>query len=419
MRIALTDVLLRSLKPPSRGRLQITDTRTVGLLLRVTSGGAYSWCFRCHNPFAGRQTARVTIGPWPTVTLAEARARAGEMRRQVLAGTPLVSKPKHRAAAAAQTFAHLAQRYLTEHAERHKKAASARLDEGNLRLHVLPHWGERRYDGIGRGDIIELLEKLVTAGKPVAANRVQSLVSSVFAFGVDAGLLQANPVARLRRRGAESAKTRVLSNDELRLFWAGTTTAQVGLALKLQLLTAARPGEIGGAMIAELEHLDDPAKARWIIPGARIKNGRTHVIPLSAAALQIVRAALALNKPGAVYLFGEGGLPRHLMGRAMLALAKQAPPMGEHADAAATWAANVPTPHDLRRTCATRLSELRVPKEDRDAILNHAPQDVGGKHYDHYGREREKRVALSTWAAALHDILEPRERGATVVPMLR
>jgi hypothetical protein len=54
---------------------------------------------------------------------------------------------------------------------------------------------------------------------------------------------------------------------------------------------------------------------------------------------------------------------------------------------------------------ATRLAELGIPKEDRDAILNHTPRDVGKKHYDLYDREREKRHALELWASTLAAII--------------
>ena len=69
--------------------------------------------------------------------------------------------------------------------------------------------------------------------------------------------------------------------------------------------------------------------------------------------------------------------------------------------AAKTWRADPPSPHDLRRTFATRLSGLGVSKEDRDALLNHIRSDVGSKHYDLYERAKEKRAALNQWAAAV------------------
>ena len=59
----------------------------------------------------------------------------------------------------------------------------------------------------------------------------------------------------------------------------------------------------------------------------------------------------------------------------------------------------------LRRTVATRLAEMGIQKEDRDAILNHTPQDVGKKHYDLYEREGEKRSALNAWSGAITAML--------------
>jgi hypothetical protein len=56
-------------------------------------------------------------------------------------------------------------------------------------------------------------------------------------------------------------------------------------------------------------------------------------------------------------------------------------------------------------------------KEDRDAVLNHTPRDVGKKHYDLYEREREKRQALDLWASTLTAIIENRKRSSTVVAL--
>jgi integrase len=85
--------------------------------------------------------------------------------------------------------------------------------------------------------------------------------------------------------------------------------------------------------------------------------------------------------------------------------------------AAKTWRAELPSPHDLRRTFATRLSSLGISKEDRDALLNHVRSDVGSKHYDLYERAKEKRAALNQWAKVLEAIVNPSE--ARVVPLKR
>ena len=255
MRKALTDVYLRSVAPPAAGRLDIIDLKTTGLSFRITASGARSWNFRFRDPKSAR-TTRATIGPYPTVPLAKARKQAEALRRQIAGGeNPIERNRREREHADTKTFAALADRYLREHARRHKRSADA--DDRNLRLHVLPKWRNRRYDEIGRADVIELVEGLVTAGKPTLANRVQALISGVFGFAMDADLVKGNPCARLRRRGAENVGRRVLADDELRLFWPSIVLApvsrRVGLALRLVLLSGARPGEVAGMSRAEIE----------------------------------------------------------------------------------------------------------------------------------------------------------------------
>ena len=226
---------------------------------------------------------------------------------------------------------------------------------------MLPRWSKRRYDEIGRADVIELVESLVTAGKPVLANRVQALISSVFSFAMDADLVKGNPCARLRRRGAETTGTRVLSDDELRLFWPAIVRApvseRVGLALRLVLLTGARPGEVAGMAKRELENLDDPKSARWLIPADRAKNGRAHLVPLSALARETIAAALKFTDADETYVFPSrsiSGAPitAHALAVAMARFAAKLDKKHK------SWRAEPPSPHDLRRTVATCLSEL-------------------------------------------------------------
>jgi integrase len=81
--------------------------------------------------------------------------------------------------------------------------------------------------------------------------------------------------------------------------------------------------------------------------------------------------------------------------------------LSEDVAGAASWKANPPTPHDLRRTCATRLAAVGTPVEDVSAILNHARADVTGRHYDHYRRAGEKREALERWSRIIATIIEP------------
>lgn len=405
---SLTDSTIKGIRPPTNGRIEIADLRCAGLAFRVTAAGVRTWCFRFRDPQSGKD-ARSTIGRYPDISLGQARTAADSLRGTVAKGVnPIAEKRANRRNAGSRTFQALADRYLEEHARRFKRSADA--DDRNLRLHILPKWGKRRYDHIERADVIELVEGMIKAGSPVQANRVQALISMVFSFAVDADLVKANPCSRLRKRGAENRETRVLSDDEIRQFWRRVitppVTRRVGLALRLTLLTGCRPGEVAGIARVELSDLDVPGQAGWLLPAERSKNGRAHFVPLSDLALSAVLSGIELIADEDDYLFPSpieagGPITGHALTVAMRRLTDKI--VGP---AFKSWKADPPSPHDLRRTVATRLSQLGAPAEDVAAILNHVRSDVTGKHYDQYRRSAEKRRWLERWAEILQNILK-------------
>jgi integrase len=418
MPTALTDTLIRNIPAPAHGRTEIADLKATGLAFRVTSSGARSWCFRFRDPKSGK-TSRATIGPYPAVSLSAARQRADAMRTQVATGeNPVELRRRERRIAATKTFQALADRYLKEHARRHKRSVDA--DERNLKLHILPKWKNRRFEEITRADIIELIEGIIADQKPTLANRLQALISSIFSFAMDAELVKGNPCARLRRRGVETIRRRVLTDDEIRVFWHGIVrkpvSERVGLALRLVLLTGVRPGEAAGIANREIQHIEEPDAAKWIVPAERSKNGRAHLVPLSDLARETLNMALrsGSNKPAktgdehqarAEHVFPSPSVKDSAITEHALAVAMARFSAKLDLDEAKSWTKDRPTPHDLRRTVATRLAAMGFPKGDRDAILNHTPRDVGKKHYDLYEREREKRLALNAWSGAILAIL--------------
>jgi integrase len=422
MQKVLTDALLKGTKTPPAGRVEIADLRCVGLTFRVTSRNARSWSFRFRDPVSS-DPGRFTIGRYPDIGLSAARERADELRAEVAEGrNPVDIKRQARVDAPNKTFRALAARYMTEHSER-KKRSHAR-DKTNLDLHVLPLWGARAYLGITRGDVIELVEGVVKAGKHTLANRVQSLISGIFSFAIDAGLRSDNPCTRLKKRGNERAKDRVLSDDEIRSFWLATASPRLSktsrLALRLALLNGCRIGEIAGMARGELANLNDPERAEWLVPAVRVKQRkekqgppRSQLVPLSPMARDIVLELLADIGPDAQHLMPNrarnGYMPAHTLTNAMTGLADVVD--------LPSWAADRPTAHDLRRTVETRLSSLGIPKEDRDAVLGHVKSDVGSRHYDRYDRAAEKRRALNLWSRALEGILSGRT--GTVLPLTR
>ncbi len=105
-----------------------------------------------------------------------------------------------------------------------------------------------------------------------------------------------------------------------------------------------------------------------------------HYVPLSPLAVETIREAFKLIGDGETFLFASpaksGPITAHALAVAMARFAEKLDGKGPVVKG---WKAEPPTPHDLRRTLRTRLSELGIPKEDCDAVLNHTPRDVGSQ----------------------------------------
>ena len=267
---ALVDRLRRA-PPRTPGRVEHWDSKTPGLCLRISATGAATWTFR-YRPRNGGGYQRVTLGAPPAVGLADAREHAARLRGEMAGGSdPQRDRMARRAAAAnAFTFDRLAQRYLDEYAKPRK--ASWRNDEIFLKR-PRQAWGKRDAATITRRDAIELLDEIKRTA-PVSANRTHSVLVTLFNWAVEDQLLDATPVAGLKKRAVESSKDRTLSDPEIRLLWRELETGNgmiddVALALRALLLTGQRPGEVAEARRGELFDLGDPAEARWEIPAER------------------------------------------------------------------------------------------------------------------------------------------------------
>jgi integrase len=300
-KVALTDRFLRALKG-SDHRIEISDASCRGLSIRCTPAGVKTWTFA--YKLNGRMR-RITLGDYgerPALGLSEARARADERRAQRSAGKdPRAMQDAERAAQAQKTltFAELCDLYIG-----HKKASgkiSWKTDEGYLKR-PKAKFGKRPAVSITKRELMDFFEGIARTSKS-SANRTQSTVRTMWGWAADRDHIPMNFLAGVKKVGGkENEKDRVLTADELRAFLAALddvdveATEIVRLALKGILLTAQRPGEVAGMMLSELHDLDGPAP-HWIIPRLRTKNKKTeHTVPLSPAAVDLIRQALEVSK---------------------------------------------------------------------------------------------------------------------------
>ncbi|MBN4048291.1 integrase arm-type DNA-binding domain-containing protein [bacterium AH-315-O15] len=411
--MTLTDRTIRSLKPRATGQYEVFDDTVPGLAIRVNSGSK-SWVlfYRERLPdlssgFApGKRLRRLTLGTYPALSLASARTKAQRALSDLTTKgiDPAVGK---REARNAESFGELAADYLERHAKPHKK--SWKEDQRQLNVYVLPSWQTRPAKAITRKDVQKLLDPIAHRGKLVAYNRVKAVVSSVFKYGIDRiEKLDHNPAAGIKKQ-KETSRERYLDDDahqgqeELAGLWRVLDAIRTGTqptspisqmlarGLQLMLRTAQRGGEIFTMEWSEV----DEASGWWTIPGEKTKNGKTHRVPLTQAALALIAEARAdgSGPDGLVFAGPEG---RTLEWQAKKAVSKL-----RHAGLAGDY-----TKHDLRRTVATGLQALNLPTSTISHVLN---QQEGGSRvtpiYARHDFSEEKTAALEAWGRHLDALL--------------
>jgi integrase len=398
---ALTTKAVEALKPHPTKRIEKPDAALPGLYLVVQPSGAKSWAVRYR--FAGRP-AKLTLGRWPVMKLAEARAAATEALDMLAKGRDPAAEKK--AAKAARLEAQLAERdkvktLVEQFDQRHLSSIkSGRAVRARLDRYVLPVWAERDVRAITRRDVIDLLESIKDGGHGVTANRVRTHLTTFFNWCVERDILTASPVQTVKPVAKEQARERVLSDEEIRWFWRACDAEGYpwGSLGKVLLLTGQRLSEVAGMTEAEV------AGEVWRLPGARVKNGRAHDVPLSGA----VRAILEwLERPNGIFFTTNGRAPvsSFFRARERLHAAMERIAAEERGAPAEIWHW---TFHDLRRTAATGMARLGIPVRVTEAVLNHAGGNGGGivGVYQRYDFSAEKRQALEAWARHVMALVE-------------
>ncbi len=433
-----TDKQLVALKP-RRSRYELVEAG--GLAVRVAPAGAKTFALLLR---VNGKAKRVTLGRYVVpgyeggsahgahglerLSLADARLRAAEARKLAAAGKDPAARAvdQHKAALDAITVRGLFDQYLEHHAKRNKRASSKAEDERQAKKDILPAWGDKKARDITRREAIALLDGIVARGSPVAANRLQALLSKLFKFALERDLIPGSPMANVRKPGGkETGRKRVLSDAELVEVWqaAGTLGKPDEQLLKLLLLTGQRRGEVAGLRWDEI----DDAERLWLLPAARAKANIDHEVPLAdtvgALLSQVPRkrkgsarsakprrprntevpAPIGEKPLSCLFPQRSNDLPmREFKGikRALDAhLAKERRDAGS--DPMPAWVL-----HDLRRKFRTGLSRLRVESEIAERVLGHVPAGVRGV-YDRHDYRAEKRIALEAWALHVAKLLNP------------
>jgi integrase len=382
----LTDVAISKLTPRETRR-EVPDGKIAGLYLVLQPSGAKSWALRYR---AAGVPKKLTIGTYPGIGVAAARARAQKALAQVVDGNdPAAAKKAAREAAKAAAKAaedrveDVVDGYVARYLTRKVGPGWAREAERLLRREIVPLWGERRLSEITPRDLGKRLGEIAERGAPITANRTLAAFRRMcrWASSATVAIIETDPCRGVEMPAEEHSRERVLSDHEIQLAWnAFQSAGTFGQMCKLLLLTRSRREEARAMTWNEVD-LDHTV---WLIPGTRTKNGKPHEIPLSSTAVEILRGLKRIERkrgpdgrPQPAFVFtvtGNAPLGGISEERGQLN-AKIVELMRAEAIARGEDPAGIVAPdwtlHDLRRTVATNLQKLGVRLEVTEAVLGH------------------------------------------------
>jgi integrase len=269
----------------------------------------------------------------------------------------------------------------------------------------MPRWGTRKAGEIRKRDVVVLLDQISDRGHKYARNRMQSLVSKIFNFGIRRDAVDHNPAHGIERE-EEKPRKRPLTDDELRLLLPlFRAEGLAGLGFRLLLLTGQRPSEVFGMRWSEIRG------DIWALPKERCKNRRSkhapdvHLVPLSRQAREVMNElrAYGLARPtkrpegnASEFVF-----PSRQHGKPYAGYQDAAQRVKAGAKLATDWEI-----YDLRSTVITGVKALAFPPHVQSAIANHILDSVTAAHYAAGTYEPEKRAALDAWGAHV-EALDP------------
>jgi integrase len=362
-----------------------------GLLMRVSDTGAKYFFLRAR---VGTQRRDIGIGPYPEISLAQAREKAAELKQQIRSGVdPVAQKQAARAALLANqiktiTFDKAARRFLAAKTQEFKNAKHAAQWGSTLDRYASPIIGSLPVDTVELAHIVRVLEPIWTT-KTETANRVRGRIEKVLDYATVQGFRKGENPARwagnLEAIFPKPGKVTKVKHLKA-LPWKELPEFLVELkkregmgarALEFVILTAGRSGEVRGATWEEID-LEDRL---WRIPAERMKAGKEHTVPLSESALELLKALPRMADSRYVFPAPRGG---QLSDMTVSAVTKR---MGVEA-----------VPHGFRSTFRDWCAECtNYPHEVAEMALAHAIPSAVERAYRRGDLLEKRRQLMADW----------------------
>lgn len=338
------------------------------------------------------KTRRVTLGRHGPLTPDQARTQAKKLHGKIAEGVDVANRAKEERAAL--TFAELSKQFMERHGQSKLKERSAIEYQRLLNNVLVPHFGRSKIKDISYQDVEHFHSGLYKT--QAQANRSIAVLSKMMNWAIKLGERpdRVNPCIGIEKY-REKSRDRVLSDAELRAFWAATevTGFPFGPAFRILLLSAQRREEVMSMTWQELA-LEEGA---WTIGGTRTKNHRGHQVALSSTAVEILSSiprrcdfVFSTNGKNSPSGFSKA---KSRLDRIMTEKLGEEPP---------EWRL-----HDLRRTAATRMAALDILPNIIERVLNHQSGVNSGlvSIYQKHEYKDAQRSAVLSWNMRLLEIV--------------
>jgi integrase len=376
---------------PGKSRSIYWDTELKRFGLMVTSSSHKTYVLQYRDKLT-RQQSRMS---WPEDAFDLKRMREvakDEKAKIYLGGNPLAERRKVEADKTT-IFRAVSEQYLKQVGA---KLRSVKLIESALKRLIYPNLGDIQIAEIKRSNIKRMMDKAAESSGPAAADYALSVVGRIMSWHAknSDGFIPITIKGMALLKPKERARTRVLTDDELRTIWKATegATGPFRPMLRFTLLTACRRNEAADMSYGELVGND------WIIPKERYKTKTEILLPLSQAARDVLAGMPRVA--GSDFVFNTGKGPITQFSGLKAALDKDCGVTG--------W-----TIHDLRRTARSLMSRAGVLPDHAERCLGHIVTGIRGT-YDRYAFRDEKLAAFEALAAQIDRIINPQPN---VIPM--
>ncbi len=399
--IPLSDMKVKTAKSKDKP-YKLSDVD--GLYLLVTEKGGKWWRFKYR--FGGKEKL-LSLGTYPQITLADARHRRDEARKQVAQGIDpgAVRKAQKQAETEeTETFEVIAREWHAKFTPTwtpgHATTIMSRLERD-----LFPWIGKRPMMEIKAPELLTVLRRVESRGALETANRIRSMAGQVFRYAVATGRAERDPAADLRGalpQPKENHHSAITDPQEVAPLLRALDGYQghfvVKCALRLAPLFFVRPGELRHAEWEEF-NLDE---AVWNIPAEKMKMKQPHMVPLCRQAVEILTELKELTGTSKYVFPSARSFARPMSNNAILAALRR---MG--------YSKEEMTGHGFRAMARTILDEvLQVRPDFIEHQLAHAVKDPNGRAYNRTAHLAERKKMMQKWA----DYLDGLKAGAVVIP---